>query len=149
MITNLGEKNKMLQNIFHNKSKNMYKVGARPREGGRVCLLPAIGFASGMLNGFLGAGGGMVLSLGLRAAYPGRDRENMAMATASMMVLSFLSTILYSIGGHIGSEEILPVILPALLGGALGSLLLGRIQHDLLDLLFGGMLLYSGLSLLL
>ena len=66
-----------------------------------------------------------------------------------MMFLSFLSTILYSIGGHIGTKEILPVILPALLGGAVGSLMLGRIRHELLELLLGGMLLYSGLALLL
>ena len=149
MITNLGEKNKMLQNIFHNKSKIMQRAGAHTRARGGARLLPAFGLLSGLLNGFLGAGGGMVLTLGLRVAYPGQDRENMAIATASVMVLSFLSTILYLIGGHIGSSDVLPVILPALLGGALGSLLLGRIRHDLLDLLFGGMLLYSGVSLLL
>ena len=139
----------MLQNIFHNNSKIMYKRGARPREERVRAPLLAAGALAGLLNGFLGAGGGMLLTLGLRASYPGQDRENMAISTAAMTVLSFLSTILYLTGGHIGSEEILPVILPALLGGALGSLLLRKIRNDLLDLFFGGLLLYSGLSLLL
>lgn len=139
----------MLQNIFHNNSKIMYKRGARPREERVRMPLLAAGALSGLLNGFLGAGGGMILALGLRAAYPGQDRENMVISTAVMTVLSFLSTILYVVSGHIGAEEILPVIVPALLGGALGSLLLRKISHDLLDLFFGGLLLYSGLSLLL
>ena len=139
----------MLQNIFHNNSKIMYKGGARTRVPARGRALPLLGVLSGMLNGFLGTGGGMVLAVGLRRAYPGQDRQNLAISTASMMFLSFLSTILYSIGGHIGTKEILPVILPALLGGAVGSLMLGRIRHELLELLLGGMLLYSGLALLL
>lgn len=139
----------MLQNIFHNNSKIIRLKGARTRTPSRGRALPLLGILSGVLNGFLGTGGGMVLSVGLRSAYPGEDKESMAVATASMMFLSFLSTILYSFGGHIGTKEILPVIIPALIGGALGSLMLGRIRHELLELLLGGMLLYSGLALLL
>ena len=139
----------MLQNIFHNNSKNMYRARAYTRRPLTALLLPLIGFLSGILNGFFGTGGGMVLSVGLRTAYPGEDRESMALATASMTVLSIVSTILYAASGHIGSKEILPVIVPAVFGGFLGALLLGKIRHDALDLLFGGMLLYSGLMILL
>ena len=119
------------------------------RGGARRLGLPLLGVLSGLFNGFMGTGGGMVLSVGLRTAYPGQDRENLSIATASMMVLSFLSTILYSISGYIETKDVLPVVFPALLGGALGSLMLGRIRHELIELLLGGMLLYSGLSLLL
>ena len=133
MIANLGEKNKMLQNIFHNKSKNMYSARTHVRRPPYAGFLPAVGLFSGLLNGFFGTGGGMVLSVGLRAAYPGEDQESMALATASMMILSVLSTILYATSGHIGSNEILPVILPAVLGGLFGSLALGKIRHDVLD----------------
>ena len=63
-------------------------------------------------------------------------------ATASIMFLSVLSTILYLIGGRIGGADILPVILPALLGGALGSLMLGKLRHEMIEFLLGGMLLF-------
>lgn len=149
MIANLGEKNKMLQNIFHNKIKIMYNKRPRVRKTTGVPPLPILGAVAGVLNGFLGTGGGMVLAIGLRKAYPGQEKECMAISTASMMFLSFLSTILYSIGGHIGAKDVFPVILPALIGGALGSLVLGRIRHELFEILLGGMLLYSGLALLL
>ena len=139
----------MLQNIFHNNSKIMYKEGARTRRRPRGWLLGLLGAFAGVLNGFLGTGGGMVLAVGLRAASPGEDAENMATATASIMFLSVLSTILYLIGGRIGGADILPVILPALLGGALGSLMLGKLRHEMIEFLLGGMLLYSGLALLL
>ena len=139
----------MLQNIFHNNSKIMHLKDARTREGCCRGALGLLGALAGVLNGFLGTGGGMVLAMGLRAVYPGEDKENMATATASVMFLSILSTILYLAGGRIGSGDILPVILPALLGGALGSLMLGKLRHEVIELLLGGMLLYSGLALLL
>ena len=139
----------MLQNIFHNNSKIMQLKDARTREGRRRGVLGLLGALAGVLNGFLGTGGGMVLAMGLRAVYPGEDKENMATATASVMLLSVLSTILYLMGGRIGGGDILPVILPALLGGALGSLMLGKLRHEVIELLLGGMLLYSGLALLL
>lgn len=127
----------------------MHLKDARTREGCCRGALGLLGALAGVLNGFLGTGGGMVLAMGLRAVYPGEDKENMATATASVMFLSILSTILYLAGGRIGSGDILPVILPALLGGALGSLMLGKLRHEVIELLLGGMLLYSGLALLL
>ena len=149
MITNPGEKNKMLQNIFRNNFKIMRKAGTRTRARPQKTALALLGLGAGVLNGFLGTGGGMVLSVGLRALAPGEDRESLATATASVMFLSLLSTILYLIDGRIGSADILPVIFPALLGGALGALMLGKLRHEVIELLLGGMLLYSGLALLL
>ena len=116
---------------------------------GRRYALPVLGLFAGFLNGFLGTGGGMVLSLGLRRLYPEEMAKNLALSTASMLVFSIMSTILYTIQGHIGGSHILPVILPALIGGALGACLSPRLGRQGLDLLLSCMLLYSGLTLLL
>ncbi len=112
-------------------------------------FLAASALLAGALNGFLGTGGGMALLFSLRAAYPHDEKENIAICTACVLVFSILTTILYKIEGHMDGIDIAPFLLPALLGGAAGSLLLGRIRPLLLDLVLSLLLIYAGLSLLL
>ncbi len=112
-------------------------------------FLAASALVAGVLNGFLGTGGGMALLFSLRAAYPHDEKENMAICTACVLVFSVLTTILYKIEGHMEGVRIAPFLLPALLGGAAGSLLLGRIRPRLLDLVLSLLLIYAGLSLIL
>ena len=111
--------------------------------------LPVLGLLSGLLNGLLGTGGGMVLSLGLRRLYPDEMPKNLAISTAAMLVFSVMSTILYTIQGHIDGGHILPVLLPAALGGALGALISPRLGRQGLEILLSLMLLYAGVTLLL
>lgn len=117
--------------------------------GGRLLYLPAAAFLAGGVNGLLGTGGGMVLTLALRAAYPDERRAAMALSTACALFFSILSIFLYTISGHFEGTAVLSSVLPAFLGGALGALLLGRVRLPYLDLLLALLLLYSGLSLIL
>jgi uncharacterized membrane protein YfcA len=134
--------------FFTMNRKNMY-VPAHGKAAHSAPLSALIGLAAGLLNGLFGTGGGMVLALGLGRIYP-RDRaENMAISTASVLVFSILTTILYGIQGHIELSDVLPILLPALLGGTLGSLLLGRLSRGVIDLILALMLLWSGVMLLL
>lgn len=114
-----------------------------------LLYLPAAAFLAGGVNGLLGTGGGMVLALALRAAYPKGRREAMALSTACALFFSVLSIFLYTISGHFEGVEVLSSVLPAFLGGALGALLLGRLRLPYLDILLSLLLLYSGLSLVL
>ena len=61
---------------------------------------------------------------------------------------SVLSIILYKINGHIENADVFPVLLPALVGGTLGTYLLGRLPTLGVDLLLSVLLLYSGARLL-
>ena len=118
------------------------------QEGRARILLALAALAAGVLNGLLGTGGGMVLTLSLRAAYPEKEREAMALSTACMLLFSILTTILYLFQGHIDPLDALPVLLPALLGGGVGALFLGRIGSPLLDAILAVLLVLSGISLL-
>lgn len=122
------------------------------REKGRALLvriLPLLSFFAGVLNGLFGTGGGMLLTLSLRAAYPGEERSSMAISTACVLSFSILTIILYTLKGYMRGAEPLPILLPAFLGGAAGALLLGRLHTRSLDLVLGALLLYSGVTLLL
>ena len=118
------------------------------KEGRLRAVPPIAAFFAGMLNGLLGTGGGMVLTLALRASAPDAERDGMALSTACMLLFSVLTTILYGIQGHLVLGDAVPVLLPAFLGGALGSVLLGRLRLPMVDMILSLLLLYSGLSLL-
>ncbi len=110
-------------------------------------LYPLCLFA-GAVNGFFGMGAGMILVLGLQRFYRGSREEIMAISTLCVLSFSVLTTILYFVAGHVKPEAALPVLLPSLLGGALGATLLGRISHTLLQTVFALLLLISGARLL-
>ncbi len=114
----------------------------------RAAPRAAIATLAGLINGLIGTGGGMLLVLGLRALYPDREREVMAITTAAVLSFSLLSILLYSTSGNLTLSAALPSILPALLGGLFGALLLGRIRMGALDGIFAALLILSGLRLL-
>ncbi len=125
----------------------MKKTIAKKRKRGER-LLPLAALVGGLVNGLLGTGGGMVMTLSLNAVYRDEKQNAMAISTICVMFFSFLSIILYKINGYIENVAILPVLLPALVGGALGTYLLGRLPTLGIDLLLSALLLYSGVRLL-
>ena len=128
---------------------NKYAHTPAPVRGKRrASHLAALGLFAGCLNGLLGTGGGMVLALGLARLFPREEAKNLSISTASVLVFSIMSTILYGLQGHIPWENVAAALPPALMGGVLGALLLGRLPGRVLTLLLALMLLYSGVMLL-
>ena len=92
------------------------------RTGVRLILLLSAGLAAGFLNGILGAGG--------------------------VLPVTLLSAILYAADGRMDFPSVTPLVLPAVLGGTAGALLLGRINTKLLKKLFALLVIWSGISML-
>ena len=113
---------------------------------GTVALFSSL--AAGILNGWLGTGGGMVLILALSALYPGREREVLTLSTACVFAFSGLSILFYVLGGHMVGVEAVPILLPSLLGGAVGAIFLGRTSPAILDGILALLLILSGLRML-
>ena len=106
-------------------------------------------FFAGVVNGWLGTGGGMLLVLVLGRLYPERWREVFSLTTACTFAFSTVSILLYAIGGHVAEVDLLPILLPAFFGGILGSLLLGKSSPAALRALLALLLAFSGIRLLL
>jgi uncharacterized membrane protein YfcA len=117
---------------------------------GAIALL-LLGFGAGFLNGLLGAGGGILLVYGLRRVLRGRTdpRAIYASAIAVMLPLSALSAMQYVQNGHLDTDLAALLALPALLGGAVGALLLRRLSTRTLARLFSAVVLVSGVILVL
>ena len=92
------------------------------------------GFLAGFVNGLFGTGGGIILVfLFAYLSYPAH--KIFATTNITVLFLSLVSFFFYIDEGNI-SSQFLPHILPALAGGALGSLFLAKIKGSFLKKLF-------------
>ncbi len=122
------------------------------RRRARFGLLVGCGFAAGLINGLLGAGGGIVLVLIIsrlcRDSLPDQ-RDVYANALLVTLALTLTSTVLYITGGNAPPADLSAVVLPAAAGGLAGGLLMGRISSDTIKLIFAVLLVISGAVMLL
>lgn len=105
------------------------------------------GVATGLLNGLLGAGGGMV-TVPLLSVLGVRGKKSHATALMVIVPLSALSAALYLWQGRFTIGDALPYLPGCLLGALAGSWLLPRVSTGWLKLVFGGLLLWGGIRLL-
>lgn len=119
-----------------------------------------IGFFAGLLNGLLGAAGGILLvSLLPYLTPPARfhlrpnsfddSRDLLATSLCVMLPVTVLSAALYWLGGKTTDTRLaLAISLPAAAGGLAGAYLLGKIPRELLRKLFGLLVAVSGIRML-
>ena len=120
----------------------------KKEEGKRRWVEMLCAAVAGGVNGLFGTGGGMVLVLSLSRLYPKEREEVMAISTACVFVFSLVTIILYKISGKMQGIDLLPTILPSLLGGVVGALLLGRLPGRAVEGIFALLLILGGVRLL-
>lgn len=110
-------------------------------------LRPALaGGAAGLVNGFFGGGGGMVL-VPLLAGWCGLgQRKAFATSVAVILPLCGLSAAIYLFRGGVDLTVALPYLLGGLVGGFLGGTLFRRMNMVWLRRLFALLLLYGGVK---
>lgn len=126
-----------------------------------LCAL--MGLGAGLLNGLLGAAGGILLVALLPRVTPPvtlypparplgdlhERRDVLATALAVMLPVSAVSGMFYWLGGIRPSPALLlSLILPAAAGGLLGAKLLAKIPNDLLKKIFAAVVVIAGLRML-
>ena len=120
----------------------------RVREAAR---LGVFGSLAGLCNGLLGAGGGILAVFGLLRSSEEElaPRDVYANALCVMLPLSLVSCLRYASAGNLSVEEFRPYLIPAIIGGIVGAILLGRLKNAALGKLFGVLVVWSGLMLIL
>ncbi|MDD6175775.1 MAG: sulfite exporter TauE/SafE family protein [Firmicutes bacterium] len=105
------------------------------------------GFAAGVINGLLGAAGGLAVVPALRKA-GASVRQSHATSVAVILPVSILSAVLYLHGGRFSFSDALPYLPGGVLGAAFGAWLLPKLPADLLRRIFGGFMLWAAIRLL-
>lgn len=111
------------------------------------CLLS--GALAGFINGFFGAGGGMLLVPLLIWLVKLDDKAAFSSAIAIMLPLSVVSLVVYGLHETLPLDEALPYLLGGAAGGVLAGLLFQKIPARALHLVFGAVILAGGVRLIL
>ena len=106
------------------------------------------GLGVGVINGLLGAGGGMIAVPMLKAAKL-EQKQAHANAVALIVPISVISAITYISKGTVTVNDALPYILPGMAGAALGTLVLSKISTPLLRKIFALFMIWAGVRLLI
>ena len=123
----------------------------------RLLYVCAGALAAGIINGLLGAGGGIIMIFVLAPALGGlyengedfyKRRDLMAISLSVMLPVSAVSAIRYALGGMLDTEYIPKIILPAVIGGIVGGILLDKLKENLIMKLFAFLVIYSGIAMI-
>ena len=121
------------------------------RQAPTVVKLMLIGLTAGVANGLLGAGGGTVIVFGIARVLGDSLKDGndvFATALCVMLPVSAVSCIIYALRGHIDTQGFGVFALPALIGGTVGGLLLGKVKADWVKKLFAVLVIISGILLI-
>ncbi len=113
----------------------------------RPALLGVFAFLAGIVNGFLGTGGGIVLMFALSLLVSENElarRDKFATLIAVILPISLISAVFY--GKTIDFSAATPYIIPGILGGITGALILDRINPKILKKLFAVMVIWAGIN---
>lgn len=122
------------------------------RGAGAVLSLSLGGLLAGFANGLLGAGGGILAVFTLSAVLKEELESGpdlYANALCVMLPISAVSCLRYAMAGNLRTEGFGIYVLPAVLGGVLGGVLLGRLKASGLKKLFGTLVIWSGILLMI
>lgn len=105
-------------------------------------------FLGGALNGFIGTGGGIIFVFLLTLMTKNEKKDSYVTTLAAIIPISLVGSISYFNGGSVDFELLKGAYLPAILGGALGAFFVDKLRLKFLNLLFGGLVIYSGITML-
>ena len=112
-------------------------------------ILTALGgIAIGFTNGLLGAGGGM-LAVPILKKCGFSQKSAHTNAIAIILPITFLSSSLYLLKGYVTFKDAFIYVPTGLLGALLGTYILHKISPLLLKKVFGFLMIYAGVRLLL
>jgi uncharacterized membrane protein YfcA len=111
-------------------------------------VVSILGFLAGIMNGLLGAGGGLIV-VPLLKHYGLPQQKAQATAISIILPLTVISTIIYYINGNIPLDYNLWFIPFGALGAVIGAFLLPKISNKILKNIFAAFIIWAGIRLLL
>lgn len=107
------------------------------------------GIGLGAVNGFFGGGGGMIAVPILSGALGYSDKQAHATAILVIAPVCLISAIIYTIGGFVRADVIIPATIGNVTGGLLGAELLGKIPEIWTDIIFIVVLAVAGIKMVI
>ncbi|OLS02853.1 sulfite exporter TauE/SafE family protein [Tissierella creatinophila] len=109
--------------------------------------LISIGIIAGIINGFFGSGGGIIVVIGLVHLIQIEDYKAHATAISIILPLSIVSTIIYLFNNKIPIKITILTMIGGVAGSFIGAKTLDKIPVSILRKIFGGVIIYSALRM--
>lgn len=107
------------------------------------------GAVIGIINGFLGGGGGMIVVPLLNKLFGFQQKEAQATAIFVILPISIASSIIYLKHNTVDFGAEWGVLLGVVAGGIIGSLLLSKLSNVIIKFIFTTLMILAGISLLI
>jgi len=114
----------------------------------QVVLLILLGVLVGFVNGFLGAGGGMLL---VPCIIPLLKMDTkVAHATAILIILPIcvISGVIYALKGAFDFNIFWPCLLGTVVGGVLGTFILSKLKNNIITSIFSVVMIAAGVIMI-
>lgn len=108
---------------------------------------PVLAIFAGIINGLLGAGGGMLIVPILKKCGL-NQRSTHATSVCIILPLCLLSAIIYIIRGKVTLYDAVPYLPFSIFGSIIGAIILSKINQEFLRKLFGIFMLWAAIQLL-
>lgn len=112
-----------------------------------IWAYPVVGFASGVLSGVFGVGGGAMVLLGLAVFFAMPVQQGLALALAVNVTNALAGSIRHSRAGRVLWPDVARMVPASLAGIALGTALALHLPADGLRLIFGGFFAFMALRI--
>ncbi len=110
----------------------------------KLSLCGIFALIAGVLNGFIGVGGGVLMLFILKIIYKNDVKAAFAALPAVILPMTVMSAALYCIREPDIVIKAMPLIPAALAGGFAGALLFEKIKSRALSLVFASVTLFAG-----
>lgn len=115
----------------------------------KVWQIFVFGALIGVINGFFGGGGGMVVVPLLNKLFNLEQKKAQATALFVILPISLVSTIVYMCNNSVSFAEGWPVIVGIVVGGVIGAKLLNKMNNRVIKGVFVFFMLLGGVGMLI
>lgn len=143
----------MPANSRDNQKKGIIlKIAIEKKSVCRLGILAAVGSAAGFINGFLGAGGGILLLYMFHRLNPNKDsegaRDDFASVVAAVLPLCVVSAVSYSSRGSLDMNLFVRFVPGAIAGGIVGAYLTDKMDTKILKNIFALIIVIAGINMI-
>ena len=133
---------------WNNNNENMNEKIDNKNKTLNIFKFIGIGFLSGMINGFFGAGGGLLLVPMITFVAKDDTKKAHATTLACVMFMCLASSVIYFIKRQLDYRLILVCAIGSLIGALIGTKLLKKLKNNVIDLVFSMVLVVAGVCMI-
>lgn len=111
--------------------------------------LIGVGTVSGFINGFFGAGGGLLLVPMISYATKNDSKKSHATTLGCVLFMCIASSVIYIIKREFDFKYILICGIGSVIGSLVGTKLLKNLKNDIIDLIFAIVLVIAGVFMII